>query len=62
MQSENNHLNIIQNLIGVATGFISKKIFMGKSHNPIKSIIGTLIEVKLANYFSNKLSREKEAV
>lgn len=59
MPSENNHLNIIQNFIGVATGFISKKLFIGKSNNPIKSIIGTLIEIKLANYLSNKLSEKK---
>ncbi len=44
--------SILQTITGAAAGFISKKLFMGKSHNPIKEILGTLLEVKLAQYFS----------
>jgi hypothetical protein len=57
--AEDHQLNIIKNIIGVTTAFISKKIFMGKSNNLIKGVVGTFLEVKLANYLSNKLNSSK---
>lgn len=36
--------NIIGSAIGIGTGFISKKLWMGSSHNPVKRIFGTLIQ------------------
>jgi hypothetical protein len=41
--------NILKHLIGLATGYFSKKIFVGKSHNPIKNIIGNLLQVAVGN-------------
>jgi hypothetical protein len=32
---------------------------MGKSNNLIKGVVGTFLEVKLANYLSNKLNSSK---
>lgn len=55
---ENDKQGMLQNLISIGTGFISKKLFMGKSTNPLKSLIGSFLEVKLANYISNKLGEK----
>lgn len=41
--------SIISNAIGIATGFISKSIWMGNSHNPIKNVIGTLMQLAVSN-------------
>lgn len=39
---------ILNAAIGLTTGFISKKIFVGGSHNPITKLAGTLIELGIA--------------
>jgi hypothetical protein len=41
--------NIIANLIGLLTGIVSKKIMVGSSQNPIKKILGTILEFAVAN-------------
>ena len=44
--------NILGNAIGIGTGFISKKLWMGSSHNPVKRIFGTLIQFAVASVVS----------
>ena len=41
--------NIINNVIGLASGFLTKKLIVGKTHNPISKLLGMLIEVGVAN-------------
>lgn len=41
--------NLLNNAIGISTGFLSKKLLIGNSSNPIKKIIGTFIEFAVAN-------------
>jgi hypothetical protein len=41
--------NIISPLVGLATGFVSKKIVVGKSANPFKNILGSLIQAAITN-------------
>lgn len=36
--------NIADGLVGLASGFVAKKIITGKSHNPINKLAGLLIE------------------
>lgn len=40
---------VLNNAVGLAVGYVSKKIFMGKSHNPIRNILGTLLQLTVAN-------------
>lgn len=40
---------LLNNAVGLAAGYVSKKIFMGKSHNPIRNILGTLLQLTVAN-------------
>lgn len=41
--------NIINTSIGLAAGFVSKKIFVGVSHNPLKKLLGTAIMIGITN-------------
>lgn len=36
--------NLINNAIGMATGYFTKKVLVGSTHNPIKKILGTLLQ------------------
>ena len=41
--------NIIGSIIGLASGYLSKKIFVAGSHNPITRIMGTLLQIGITN-------------
>lgn len=40
--------DIVNNAIGLTTGYLSKKILMGTTHNPIKKLVGTFLEFAIA--------------
>ncbi|HXU28442.1 MAG TPA: hypothetical protein VN698_14525 [Bacteroidia bacterium] len=44
--------NAIGNAMGLATGYLSKKIIVGSSHNPIKNILGAVLQFAVANTVS----------
>ena len=44
--------DLLSNVIGFGTGFLSKKLLLGTSHNPIKKVFGTLFEFAVANLVS----------
>jgi len=44
--------NIIDSIIGLVSGYISKKAFVGGSHNPITKIIGAVIQMGITNVAS----------
>ncbi|MHB8259610.1 MAG: hypothetical protein ACYDCN_00775 [Bacteroidia bacterium] len=44
--------SLLATLVGLAGGYISKKVMVGGSKNPIKKIIGTLLELGVANIAS----------
>jgi hypothetical protein len=41
--------NILNTSVGLAAGFVSKKLFVSVSHSPIKNILGTAILVGITN-------------
>ena len=41
--------DFVSNAIGLGTGFITKTLLLGFSHNPIKKVIGTVFEFAVAN-------------
>jgi hypothetical protein len=41
--------NILNNLIGLSTGFISNKLLFGAAHNPIIKVLGKLVQVGVSN-------------
>jgi hypothetical protein len=44
--------DLLSNVIGFSTGFLSKKLLLGSTHNPIKKVFGTLFEFAVANTVS----------
>ncbi|MFV5701252.1 hypothetical protein ACM55F_05205 [Flavobacterium sp. XS2P12] len=41
--------NIINNVVGMVTGYLTKKVLVGSTHNPIKKILGTLLQFVITN-------------
>src|ERR1700751_562635 len=37
--------NILNAVVSIAAGFFSKKIAIGSTHNPIKQLLGTLLQM-----------------
>jgi hypothetical protein len=44
--------DLVSNVIGLGTGLLSKKLFLGTSLNPIKKIVATVFEFAIANMVS----------
>lgn len=37
--------NLVNSVMGVAAGYLSKKAAVGSTHNPIKNLLGTLLQM-----------------
>jgi hypothetical protein len=46
--------NIVSNVIGLTTGYLSKKVVLGGSHNPIKRILGNLLQFVVTNVIAKQ--------
>ena len=44
--------NVLNNVIGLTTGYISKKVILGNTRNPIKILLGSLFQFAVANVVS----------
>lgn len=52
---------VVNSVIGLATGFIAKKVFIGTSHNPITKLLGLILEIAVANKVSKNADGIKSA-
>jgi hypothetical protein len=50
--------NVINSVIGFATGFIAKKVVVGKTPNPLLTLVGFAVEMAVAN----KVTRNPEGI
>jgi|ERR1035437_37823 hypothetical protein len=41
--------NIVDAAIGITTGFVAKKVFTGRSHNPLTKLFGFILEMIIAS-------------
>jgi|ERR1035437_3782309 hypothetical protein len=41
--------NVVNAAIGITTGFVVKKVFTGKSHNPLTKLFGIILEIVVAS-------------
>lgn len=46
--------NLLNNAVGLATGFVAKKLLLGATHNPVKKILGTIFQFAIANIVANR--------
>lgn len=46
--------NLLSNVIGMATGYITKKVIVRSSHNPFKRILGNVLQFVITNIVSKR--------
>jgi len=44
--------NILDTVMSLAAGFLSKKIVVGKTYNPLKQVLGTFLQMGVTNIVS----------
>ena len=44
--------SLLDTAIGLATGYLSKKIIVGNTHNPIKKLFGVILQIGVTNIVS----------
>lgn len=44
--------NLLDTTLGVAAGFLTKKVVLGKAQNPVKEMIGTLVQIGVTSLLS----------
>jgi hypothetical protein len=60
--------NIVNSLVGMATGYVGKAILIGKAHNPMSRILGTVLQFAISNFVSkhtgipNTISRRSSII
>lgn len=54
--------DMVSNVIGLGTGFLSKKLLIDGSHNPAKRVFGTLIQFAVTNLVSKHSDNIKTIV
>jgi hypothetical protein len=47
-------INIANSAIGIAAGFITKKVLFGNTHNPLTKLLGLILEMMVANKVAEK--------
>ncbi|WP_339837169.1 hypothetical protein [uncultured Flavobacterium sp.] len=47
--------NLIQSVLSIAGGYISKRLLVGKSHSKFKKVIGLIVQYGVANFISKKV-------
>jgi hypothetical protein len=45
--------DILDTAIGLATGYLSKKVIIGNSHNPLKQLLGVVLQMTVTNLVTN---------
>ena len=44
--------NILNSVIGLSTGYLSRKLLFAGKHNPVKTVLGTLLQFVVTNVVS----------
>jgi hypothetical protein len=44
--------DLLNSTIGIGAGYLSRKIIVGASHNPIKKLLGTLLQIGITSIVS----------
>lgn len=57
MASDNIGQNILNDAIGISSGYITKKLMFGSSNNPVKKVMGSMFQFIVAKFVSNQSER-----
>lgn len=50
---------LMNNVMSVAVGYLSKKVLVGSTHNPLKAILGTVIQFAVSGLVSSNADKLK---
>jgi hypothetical protein len=50
--------NVVNSLIGLASGYLSRKIIIGSTHNPIKKVAGRILQFAVTKFVGNKINKD----
>ncbi len=53
--------NLVNYAVGLGTGYLTKKMVVGSTHNPLKNLLGTLLQFGVTNVVSKKSELIKSA-
>jgi hypothetical protein len=57
ISSENIGQNILNDAIGISSGYITKRLMFGSSNNPVKKVMGSMFQFIVAKFVSNQSER-----
>jgi hypothetical protein len=57
ISSENIGQNILNDAIGISSGYITKRLMFGSSNNPVKKVMGSMFQFIVAKFVSKQSER-----
>ncbi len=54
--------DLVGSVMGIATGYLSKKVAIGNSHNPLKQIMGVLVQLAITSVVSKNSEKIKSGL
>ncbi len=54
--------NLINTTMGLAAGYLSKKVFVGSTHNPLKQLLGTVLQIGVSSLVAKNSDGIKSTV
>jgi hypothetical protein len=54
--------DLLDTSLSIATGYISKKMVIGNTHNPLKKALGLILQIAVTKIVSNHAEEIKQAV
>jgi hypothetical protein len=54
--------DILDTSIGLATGYLSKKVVLGNTHNPFKQLLGVILQMAVTNLVTNNSDKIKSTL
>ena len=49
--------NVVSNLIGIGTGYLTKKVLVGSTNNIFKKVFGTVLQLAITNIVTKKTEK-----
>lgn len=54
--------DVLDTSLGLATGYLSKKVVIGSTHNPIKQLMGVVLQMAVTNLVTNNSDTIKTTI
>jgi len=52
--------NVVNTVVGLASGYLSKKILFGTTHNPISKVAASILQFAVTNIVGKKMAQRDE--